>query len=125
MIAFAATDRFTRDASAYSGMIERLATRLCKGDPDLRDDLAQEGLIALWQLKRERIREDETKYVRRMLFLRMSMFVRWSRRFTRQYNPITKRWQHGNESSQRTWPQGRGAEALAGAEPEDADVDEA
>ena len=116
---------FARDLGRYRRQIEDMARQLSDGDRDLREDLAQEGLIALWQLRRERIRRNEPNYVCQSLFRRMLMFLRWSKRFTRQFNPVTERWERGDESPEGPRAAGRVAQALAGAEPEDRDVDEA
>ena len=125
--AVAAADEtaFARDVARYRRLIDELARKLAGADRDLRDVLAQEAMIALWQVERERIRRNESQYVTQSLVRRMLMFLRWSRRFTRQYNPVTERWEHGDEPPEGPRPQGRGAQALAGQEPEDRHVDEA
>ena len=64
-----------------------LAHRLSSGDRDLREDLMQEGLIALWMLPEERRLDAEVrdKVERRAVARRMFHYVRGTR--VRRWRP--------------------------------------
>jgi DNA-directed RNA polymerase specialized sigma24 family protein len=71
---------FERYAERYVRYVVGCATRISKGDGDFRDDLVQEGLIALWRFDRSRVRgrgeATERAYVKTVVLRSMLMYRR-------------------------------------------------
>ncbi len=60
----------------YRPVIIAIAMKLCNGQPDWVDDLAQEGFIALANIDVSKITSNESSFVRQSVKFRMIDFLR-------------------------------------------------
>lgn len=81
-----------RRGERHARFMRFLALRLAGGDRDLREDLVQEGLIALWMLPEERRLDPAVRdKVERRAVARRMFYCAWGARERRWKPPVATR----------------------------------
>jgi DNA-directed RNA polymerase specialized sigma24 family protein len=79
----------------YQGAIRALARKLARGDADLYEDLAQTGLIALWQIDLSTCSGNEDPFIRQVLWNKIVTFLR--RSHARKFKSLDRMLEAGNQ----------------------------
>ena len=79
VVVYAQDAAHTASILQFSGFIRAVARRLEPDDSDVRDDLVQEGMVAVWEMDTTRLLAEDEGYLKRGVAWRMADFMRRER----------------------------------------------